>query len=139
MKEEELYLVYINVIGQAWEGEFLYEFLFSNETEEIEGDNWDAEPALGNPQPPNKTYIKQAGTLTNEVKLIVAQNSETFSMYDSMDGVIALAYEDLTEYADYPDNRIVLMFGEPMQSVIDKFYAKDIPIDFKKKKKYETN
>ena len=44
---EKLYLVYINNTGKDWKGNNIYEFLFSDKKENIEGDDWDAIPASG--------------------------------------------------------------------------------------------
>jgi hypothetical protein len=38
---KEFFLVYINKIGTNYKGNFLYEFIFSNTTENVDGDNWD--------------------------------------------------------------------------------------------------
>jgi hypothetical protein len=55
-------LVYINKIGQNWKGNYVYEFLFSDVLEDIDGDGWDSYPSLGNPEPPEDSIIKKSGS-----------------------------------------------------------------------------
>ena len=33
-------LIYINKVGKDWEGNYMYEFLFSDTTENIDGEDW---------------------------------------------------------------------------------------------------
>ena len=37
MNKEGLFLIYINVIGSNWKGELVYEFLFSDTIEGVDG------------------------------------------------------------------------------------------------------
>ena len=66
---EKLYLIYINNVGKDWQGNHLYEFLYSNKNKDIDGDDWDAVPASGRPAPPYEEFVKKVGTLTTKIKL----------------------------------------------------------------------
>jgi len=132
-----MFLIYVNKIGKNWKGEFMYEFLFSDSIEDVDGEGWDNYPASGVPDPPDKKYIRNVGSLTSELKLNLVQESTEFSMYDAIDGIIALAWEDITEYTEYPERRIAFKFGEEKQSVMDKLYERDDVIAFEKSLKNE--
>ena len=128
----ELYLIYINVIGQDYKGISMYEFLFSDTTKEIDGDDWDAIPASGRPKPPFQELVKKVGSLsTKEKKLDVIQESDTFSVWDAVDGIIALGWENMDDYEEYPDSRIAFHFGEKIKSVEDKLYEHDLRLEYK--------
>jgi hypothetical protein len=128
-------LIYINKVGKDWGGNTMYEFIFSNTTEGIDGEYWVTYPASGQPEPPDKQYIDAVGRIeTDEFSLICIQDSDTFSVWDSVDGVVAMAWEDITEYDEYPENRLKFFFGDDLKSVNDKLYAKDIIIEWKYKK-----
>lgn len=128
-------LIYINKVGKDWGGNTMYEFIFSNTTEGIDGEYWDTYPASGQPEPPDKQYIDAVGRIeTDEFSLICIQDSDTFSVWDSVDGVVAMAWEDITEYDEYPENRLKFFFGDDLKSVNDKLYSKDIIIEWKYKK-----
>lgn len=123
-------LVYINQMGSNWKGLNVYEFLFSTETTNIDGDDWDAYPASGQPSPPNADVIARVGVLTSEFKLTLVQNSDTFAVWDAVDGVIALGWEDISDYDTYPETRTHFMFGEEMKSVDDKLYENDLILEY---------
>lgn len=128
---EELYLIYVNRIGEDWTGNNLYEFLFSDRTENVDGDDWDAYPASGRPSPPNTSFVKKVGKLTTgELKFKLVQNSSEFAVWDAVDGVVALAWEDMDDYDEYPENRIAIHFGETIKSVEDKLYVHDLVLDY---------
>jgi hypothetical protein len=68
----------------------------------------------------------------------VIQNSDYFSMIDSMDGIIALGYENESDNVDFDrQTRLVFSFGETEESVKNKLYERDIVLEFEKKVVYE--
>ena len=56
------YLIYINGMGPNYKGDNIYEFIFSDTTEDVWGENWESKPANGYPLPPDAEYIKKVGT-----------------------------------------------------------------------------
>lgn len=135
---DDLYLIYINVIGENWSGQNVYEFLFTDNLEGVDGEFWDKYPAAGNPEPPNKRYVKSVGVLITDLLLDVLQESDTYAMWDGIDGVVSLAWEDLSDYEYYPDKRLFFKFGETIETVKDKLYAKDNILKFNEQN-VETN
>jgi hypothetical protein len=134
MEKEELYLIYVNVLGSDWKDEFLYEFIFSDTLEGVDGDDWDIYPANGLPSPPHRHLIKAVGVLTTDIKFDVIQNSSLFSVWDAIDDVIALAWENIGQYTDeYPERRLRFKFGQKIKSVEDSLYEKDLVLEFKVK------
>lgn len=124
-------LVYINRIGNNWKGDFVYEFLFSDAIEDIDGEGWESFPAAGNPEPPEK-FVKKTGSIVVNLKLDVIQESDSFGMWDCVDGMIALSWENLDGYEDYPEKRLFFTFGEDIKSVEDKLYERDLVLNFDK-------
>tara|TARA_R100000805_G_C3529791_1_gene48922 strand:+ start:56 stop:454 length:399 start_codon:yes stop_codon:yes gene_type:complete len=125
-------LVYINKVGQNWKGNFIYEFLFSDILTDIDGEGWDAYPASGNPESPSEKFIKKSGVLTTDLKLDLIQESDSFAMWDAVDGIIAMAWENLEGYDEYPEKRLFFEFGEEMDSVESKLYEKDMILIYNK-------
>lgn len=134
------YLIYINELGPNYKGENLYEFIFSNNLENIWGENWESKPANGYPLPPNLEYISNIGCMRNNlIKFEVLQNSDYFSMIDAQDDVISLGWEVESENVDFNSvKRLVFRYGENEKSVKDKFYERDIILEFEKKIVYEN-
>jgi hypothetical protein len=133
------YLVYINKLGPNYKGDNIYEFIFSD-TLEVWGDNWESKPANGYPSPPDIEYIKRVGVLSNErVSLDLVQDSDVFSVIDSMDGVLALGWEKETGDIDFSiTKRMVFRFGDSESEIKDKLYERDIVLEFEKKMVYEN-
>lgn len=134
-------LIYINELGPNYKGENIYEFIFTeNSNDEIWGNDWDAKPANGYPSPPDIEYVKKVGVLkNNEITLAVIQNSDYFCMADAIDGVIALGWENDENEVDFGSNkRLVFRYGDDEQMVKDKLYERDIVLEFEKKVVYEN-
>jgi hypothetical protein len=134
-----MFLIYINKIGKNWKDEFLYEFIFSDTIENIDGEDWDSYPASGNPSPPDQKFIKKVGTLTTTLNLEVIQNSESFAIWDAVDGIISLSWENLDGYEEYPESRLFFKFGETINSVEDKIYERDMILIFNEKNEKKGN
>lgn len=133
------YLIYINGLGPNYKGDNIYEFIFSD-TLEIWGENWESKPSNGYPSPPDLEYIKKVGILNNEnITFELIQNSDVFSMIDSMDGVVSLGWEKETDDLDFSlIKRLVFKFGETEKDVKDKLYERDLVLEFEKKVVYEN-
>jgi hypothetical protein len=127
---KDLYLIYVNRVGKDYKGNYLYEFLFSDTTQNIDGDDWDTFPASGRPEPPHEIFIKHVGKLQSGLRLDVVQDSDTFAVWDAIDGVIALAWENIDEYESYPDQRLCFKFGENISDVESKLYERDIILEY---------
>jgi hypothetical protein len=132
------YLIYINGLGPNYKGDNIYEFIFSDELE-VFGENWESKPANGYPSPPDLEYIKKVGTLINEeISFELVQDSDVFSVIDSMDGVIAMGWEKENHDIDFSlVKRLVFRFGETEESVKNKLYERDIVLQFEKEVVYE--
>jgi hypothetical protein len=129
------YLTYVNGLGPNYKGDNLYEFIFSDSLD-VWGDNWDNKPSNGYPNPPELQYIKKVGVLRNtDLRLELIQNSDFFCMIDSMDDVVALAWE--TEESE-EQKRIVFRFGNTEEEIKDKLYERDLVLEFEKKLVYEN-
>jgi hypothetical protein len=129
---KDLFLIYVNKVGKDYKGNSIYEFIFSDTTKGIDGDDWDTFPASGRPSAPHDHFIKKVGRLESELNLDVIQNSDTFAVWDAIDDVIALAWENINAYDSYPDKRLCFKFGEPIQSVEAKLYENDLILQYKK-------
>jgi hypothetical protein len=129
------FLIFVNELGPNYKGDNIYEFVFSDSKENIWGDNWDSKPSNGYPSPPHLNHIQKVGVLkSDKITMSVVQNSDFFSMIDAIDGVIALAWENESDYVDFDyKTRLVFRFGDDEKSVKDKLYERDIVLEFEKK------
>lgn len=118
------------MVGKDYKGNLIYEFIFSDTTNNIDGEQWDVFPASGRPEPPHDNFIKNVGRLESELNLEVIQNSDTFAVWDAIDGVIALSWENINAYDAYPEKRLCFKFGETLEEVEAKLYEKDLILNY---------
>lgn len=122
------YLVFVNGLGANYKGNKTYEFIFSK-SDDVWGDDWDTNPANGNPTTPDINEIEKVGVLNREgIEMELVQNSDFFCMKDAVDKVVALAWEEDKDL----ENRLVFHYGMTEQEVKDKLYEKDIILEFYK-------
>jgi hypothetical protein len=134
------YLIYVNELGPNYRGDNIYEFIFSDTTENIWGEMWESKPSNGYPIPPDIEFIKKVGILKNDkISLSVIQKSDYFSMIDAVDDVVALAWENENESTNFDlVKRLVFRFGDKEENVKNKLYERDIVLEFEKKFHYES-
>jgi hypothetical protein len=128
----DLRLIYINKVGIDYLGKYIYEFMFSDIIKDIDGDGWDENPAAGRPSPPQREYIKKVGRLEAEILFELIQYSSMLGVWDAVDGVIALGYENIDDYESYPESRLHFHFGDTIKDVENKLYEKDLILQYKK-------
>jgi hypothetical protein len=125
------YLIYVNGLGPNYRGDNMYEFIFG-ENLDVWGENWDAKPASGYPEPPQIDFITKVGTLKNtSIELELIQKSDYMGITDAMEDIIALAWE--TEETSENQLRLVFRFGDTEKKVMDKLYERDLILEFEKK------
>jgi hypothetical protein len=130
MEEEldEVYLCFIRLIGEENDGYYRYEFIFTDNPDEVWGEDWEHKPiGLINDPMPSDEYITEVHIVKTKVKLDLIQNNNCFSMQDALDGIVSIAWENIDSYDSYPeDGRIFFMFGESMEEVERKLALKNI-------------
>jgi hypothetical protein len=129
--DSEPKLVYIHKAGIDFEGVNTYEFIFSDNCDNIDGDEWDASPASSKPSPPNKSYITSIGRITTDFKIDLIQDSIYMGMYDAVDGIIALGWENIEDLQEYPEERLSFFFGDTLELTISKLKIKDMELNIK--------
>ena len=135
---KDYFLIYINKIGTNHKGNLLYEFIFSDSTENVDGESWDTYPASGRPEPPHSKFIKTVGMLETDIVFELIQDSDTLAVWDAIDGIIAMAYENINDYDTYPETRLHFHFGDKIKDIEDKLYEKDLILNYIKQTADDT-
>ena len=115
----EITLCFVRNIGHDVDGNNLYELFFTEESDTFWGDGFEYMPAsLVNELIPNEGSYSVVKEIKTNLKLSLATESCCHSMQDCIDGIIALAYEDISGYDEFPDEgRLVLHFGDDYRDV----------------------
>lgn len=126
--ETETHLCFINLVGVEEDNKYRYEFIFTDDIDNVWGENFDEKPAgLINNLMVDEQYKTETHVVRTTIKFDLVQQCCCFGMQDCMDGIVALAYENIDDYDAYPDDgRLVFNFGEPFNDVSRKLALKNI-------------
>ena len=126
----ELYLCFIRLIGEENDGFYRYEFIFTDNVDEVWSDNDDfaQKPAcLVNNMMVAEQYVTEVHIVKTKIKLDLIQDSCCFSVSDSYDGIVSIAWENIDDLEEFPqDGRIFFKFGETFNAVENKLAMKNI-------------
>lgn len=125
---EELKLVFIDSgFKLNSDGEYTYELYFSTDETMVWGEYWETKPAgICGEIPPNKDCYNIIKTLKTKIKIDVAQHNTCFSMQDCMDGIVALGWENIDNYSECPEIRLVFHYGETLTIVEQKLIMNEL-------------
>jgi len=117
------YLVYIDFVGKDGNDQYLYELYVAKDPTLVFGDFWDVLPigmCSKDQKKPHPSTIDDKIEIRLPILLKLAQNNNSLSMTDVTDNILALAWQDLSFYEEYPEYRLVLHYGENLKVVQDK-------------------
>ena len=122
-----LYVIYVQEVGKDNDDNYVYEFLISEDPDSVWVNNWNEVPVCNEsntkPADDDYDYVKE---LRTDIKLILGQNNCCVSFMDIKDNIAALAYEDLSEAEEYPEPRIVILYGDPLDEVEEMFAKRNL-------------
>lgn len=127
MKDDRL--IYVESNGTTADGKLVYTMYFSDNTKTIPNDEWE-EPVAGlccDLRPEFVPYDKIIVSM--ETPLDLAKDCLCLGMVDAMNGIVALAWENIDSYTEYPeDGRVVFRHGEKRSTVYSKLERRSADI-----------
>ena len=131
IKEEDLYLGFVRLIGQEIDDYYSYEFIFTTNPESLWGVDFEHKPCgLCNNIFPDDKYVDRLIKVKMMMQLDLIQDSLCFGFQDCIDHCVAIAYENIDMYDDYPDDgRLVLNYGDSYYDVEKKLAKKKVFLD----------
>lgn len=128
MNDETVYLCFIRLIGEENDGYYRYEFIFTNDIDNVWGEEFDQKPAcLVNNLIVDDQFITEIHIVKMKIKLDLIQNNCCFSVSDCYDGIVSIAWQNLDDETEYPeDGRIFFRFGETLEEVENKLAIKNV-------------
>lgn len=122
-----LSVIYVQKIGQDNDGNYVYEFLISEDPDSVWVENWNEVPVCNEadtrPSQDDYDYVKE---LRTDIKLTLGQDNCCVSFMDIKDNIAALAYEDISGYEEYPEPRLVIQYGDSLDYVEEMFAKRDL-------------
>jgi len=128
MNDQTVYLCFIRLIGEENDGYYRYEFIFTNDIDNVWGEEFDQKPAcLVNNLIVDDQFITEIHIVKMKIKLDLIQNNCCFSVSDCYDGIVSIAWQNLDDETEYPeDGRIFFRFGETLEEVENKLAIKNV-------------
>ena len=132
-ESQELCLVYVKHLGTDIDGTNIYHFYLSENVDDAFGEGWGEVPACNVPRKLMEldsnlySYVMECKT---EMKLDLAQDCCCFSMQDSRDHIVAIAWENLDNAEEYPEPRIILQYGDTVDTLERLFAKRDIVLRY---------
>lgn len=106
-------LVYVKPVCKNTDGTYEYDFFFSETPEYVWGPDWDIDSPSSNGDitPEESTYSEIKRVITT-LPLKTLEETSCYSMEYATYGILALAWIDIENLEEYPENgRMVLKFG----------------------------
>lgn len=118
--DKEIQLVYIHNLGLNSESKYHYNFYFIPKDLKLCNENWMSDIAGLF----NDIYIPDKSTkiysLITSIPLGLITDNLCLGMKNAIDGVVALAWEDISDYEEYPEEgRLILYYGLSFDEVND--------------------
>lgn len=127
-----LKVIYVLYVGKNSDNDNIYHLLITIDSDRVWAEGWENKPScLIHDLKPEDDMYEYVAELKTGIKLDTAQDNSCFSMQDCRDKIIALAYENLDDAEEYPeDGRIVIHFGDLVENVEKMLAKRDIAIKF---------
>ena len=129
---KEHYLIYIHLVGYLHDETGIYEFIFSDDPDIIDYENWGwmESPPKDNALPPENGYYNKIVRLElSRFKLkLLSEMNQFFKYFDGYDKIIAIGWEDDEENLELENDvkRLVFYYGDSYDSIANKFYSRDV-------------
>ena len=127
---DELKVVYIDRVGKDVDGNNIYHFLCATDLDEVWCEEWGEKPACNcrNLQPDGQ--YEKVLELKTDVDFVLGQENCCCSYQDICDGCVAMAYENIDGYEEYPEMRFVFKYGESLYEIEKKLSKRDMFLRF---------
>lgn len=125
---ENLFLICIHKIGINIDNKYEYEFYFTDDKTIYDEKEINYSPCgLKKIKFHDYFDFKEIKIIETDINLSLINTNMCFGYKHAIDGIIALAYEDITDYEEYPENgRLVLKYGMNLNEVEEILKNKDI-------------
>ena len=124
-------VVFVKDMGDEIDNRHVYHFYVSDSPETVFAEGWGEIPACNVPRNliyPDSDMFQNVVEVKTNIQLDLAQDNCCFSMQDARDHIVALAYENIDQAEVYPEPRIIIHYGEPIENVEAMFAKRDTPM-----------
>lgn len=119
---EKEVLAFVKPVLKNTDGTYEYDFFFTTTPEFVWGPDWDVNsPASNGDITPDSTTYNEIKKVTTNLPLKTLGETTCYSMEYATYGIMALAWIDIENLDEYPENgRLTMYFGETKEEIISK-------------------
>lgn len=118
----EEYLAFVDYIGRTIDGDYIYRFDFTVDTDSVWGEFFNIAPSALIPDlQPDMNSLSKTAKVSLPIEMQLAKKNTCFSMQDCIDGIIPLAFSEISENGiEYNDAPLFFKFGEEYEKIKNK-------------------
>lgn len=115
----EEYLAFVDYIGRTINGEYIYRFDFTVDTDSVWGEYFNVTPAGIVPDlQPDINSLSKTCKANFPVEMQLAKKNYCFSLQDCIDGIIPMVFSEISEDGiEYNDAPLFFRFGDSFEKV----------------------
>lgn len=130
-EEDKLKVIYIVRVGEDTEGNNIFHFLCSKDIDTVWNEEWGEKPACNCKYlQPDEMFYDTVLELKSNIDFILGQESCCCSYQDVCDGCIAMAYENIDGYEEYPPFRLIFKYGETVEHIEAELEKRELRIHY---------
>jgi hypothetical protein len=128
---DDLKVIYIERVGKDIDGKKIFHFLCGKDIENVWAEEWGEKPACNCKYlQPDERFYETVLELKSDIDFILGQENCCCSFQDVCDGCVAMAYENIDGYNEYPPLRIIIRYGETLDNVEEQLAKRDLTLHF---------
>lgn len=129
--EDDLKLIYISKVGTDTDGNNIYHFLATKNIDDVWCEEWGEKPAcLCSFLKPQQDQYDTVFELKTPITFVLGQDSCCCSFQDVCDGCLALAYENIDTYEEYPSIRLIFYYGQDIGEIDCELGKRDLKLTY---------
>lgn len=127
VEDEKLKVIYILPVGVDSEGKNIYNFLCTGDIDNVWMEEWGEKPACNcRFLQPNEGDYEKVYELKTDILFTLGQDSCCCSYQDVCDGCLAIAYENIDSYEEYPPLRLIFYYGQEIDEIKCELAKRDL-------------
>lgn len=129
--DDKLKVIYIVRVGEDTEGNKLFHFLCTKDVDNVWAEEWGEKPACNcRYLQPEEQYYETVLELKSDIDFILGQENCCCSYQDVCDGCVAMAYENIDGYEEYPPIRLIIHYGDYLDDVEEQLAKRDLTLHY---------
>lgn len=125
--DEKLKVIFVVRVGKTPDNQNIYHLLCKENIDEVWCEEWGEVPACAcrHLQPEEGEYTVTV-ELKTDIDFVLGQENCCCSYQDVCDGCIAMAYENINGYEEYPSPRLIFYYGQELDDIEKELAKRDL-------------